>query len=260
MRRQRFTGELSRRRFCALVGSTVAGMSCRLGTTVSSGYAADNPRLLARYHPPLATITPGLYQFETGAVTSFMLVPESYRPSTRVPLVVALHGAGINADGPRAFLGPYAESDGFVLMIPESSDFTWDAIHGVYGPDLATLDAALGVAFRYCAIDNARICLEGFSDGASYALGVGITNPEIFTRVVAFSPGLVTPARPQTEKPKIFVSHGLQDPVLPIDLASRRIVPELEAEGYEVDYREYDGVHSVPPAIARAAVDFWMRT
>lgn len=258
MHRQ-YPGGMSRRHFCVALGSTLAGLSCRLGTTETSGYAADNPRLLARFHPPSANIAPGLYQFQTGTTTSFIVVPENYRPANPVPLVVALHGAGITADGPRAFLGPYAESDGFVLVIPESADFTWDAIHGVYGPDLVTIDAALGVAFRYCAIDPARICLEGFSDGASYALGVGITNPEIFTHVVAFSPGLVTRARSQPRKPRIFVSHGLQDTVLPIDLASRRIVPELEAEGYDVEYVEYDGVHSVPPAIARAAVDFWMR-
>jgi len=40
-------------------------------------------------------------------------------------------------------------------------------------------------------------CNRGFSDGASYALSVGITNGDLFTHVIAFSPGFVAPARQQ---------------------------------------------------------------
>jgi predicted esterase len=44
--------------------------------------------------------------------------------------------------------------------------------------------------------------------------------------------------------------------VLPIDRTSRRIVPELERSGYEVTYREFDGPHTVPPALAAEAADW----
>jgi predicted esterase len=53
----------------------------------------------------------------------------------------------------------------------------------------------------------------------------------------------------------VSVSHGTGDDVLPIDRTSRRIVPVLRDDGYEVDYREFDGGHVVPPEVAREAAD-----
>jgi phospholipase/carboxylesterase len=46
---------------------------------------------------------------------------------------------------------------------------------------------------------------------------------------------------------------------LPIDQTSRRIVPELERNGYEVRYREFAGGHSIPAEIAREAVEWFVR-
>ena len=233
----------------------MAGVACSKST---APFTPDPgiPRLAVRPGAPSETITPGLYRLHTAATSSLLLVPEGYSLNTPLPLVVALHGAGSEAQGPIDFFGPYAESSHFIVLAPESAGGTWDGVEGIYGPDLVTIDGALRLTFMRCAIDATRICLEGFSDGASYALGVGITNPEIFARVVAFSPGFVTDAEQQTRKPPIFISHGVRDGVLPIDMTSRVIVPELRADGYEITYMEFDGTHLIPPAIASAAVQF----
>jgi predicted esterase len=58
--------------------------------------------------------------------------------------------------------------------------------------------------------------------------------------VNSFSPGFMAPAG-RAGSPRTFVSHGTRDEVLPIDLCSCRIVPELERGSYEVTYREFDG-------------------
>ncbi|MBV9790701.1 MAG: phospholipase, partial [Chloroflexi bacterium] len=50
------------------------------------------------------------------------------------------------------------------------------------------------------------------------------------------------------------------DNVLPIDRCSRRIVPQVQRAGYNVLYREFDGPHTVPPAIAREAVDWYLQS
>ena len=42
---------------------------------------------------------------------------------------------------------------------------------------------------------------------------------------------------------------------LPIDPCSRNIVRQLRADGYPLDYLEFDGEHTIPPEAARAAVD-----
>jgi predicted esterase len=47
--------------------------------------------------------------------------------------------------------------------------------------------------------------------------------------------------------------------VLPIQRCSRRIVPQLEGAGYDVSYREFEGGHTIPAEIARAAHDWFVR-
>ena len=88
--------------------------------------------------------------------------------------------------------------------------------------------------------------------GSSYALSLGLTNGDLFDAVIAFSPGFSADGR-RHGTPSIFVSHGVEDTVLPIQATSRVIVPALKKRGYDVDYREFQGPHTVPPRIARAA-------
>lgn len=119
-------------------------------------------------------------------------------------------------------------------------------------------DGALRWAFDRCNVDPARVTVGGFSDGASYALGIGLGNGDLFSRVIAFSPGFVPHSDVDTQgKPRVFVSHGRQDPVLDIDGASRVIVPDLKSHGYDVTYVEFDGGHAAPAPVINQAMD-WM--
>jgi predicted esterase len=129
-------------------------------------------------------------------------------------------------------------------------------LFGEYGPDISSLDQALTQTFSRYAVDPTRLAIEGFSDGASYALSVGITNGDLFTHVIAFSPGFMAPAS-QVGSPRLFISHGTRDSVLPIDSCSRKIVPQVRRAGYDVLYREFDGPHTIPPAIADSALDWF---
>ena len=104
------------------------------------------------------------------------------------------------------------------------------------------------------AVDVSRLAVGGFSDGAGYALALGVTNGDLFTNVIAWSPGYMRfPA--ERGSPRIFVSHGTQDWVLPIDRCSRLLVPRLRAAGHDVYYREFDGLHTLPPELARMAIE-----
>jgi phospholipase/carboxylesterase len=190
----------------------------------------------------------------------YLYVPASYRPEIPLPLVLALHGAGGNVSGPLALLGPSAEALGFLILAVHSSDYSWDGVLGSYGPDVASIDTALRRAFARCRVDAARLVIEGFSDGASYALGLGLANGNLFTRIVAFSPGFLHESDTgRRGRPELFISHGRQDTVLPIDGASRQLVPRLQAEGYTVTSVEFDGGHGVPPDIAQTAVTWLLR-
>ncbi|HUH13354.1 MAG TPA: hypothetical protein VMK65_09600, partial [Longimicrobiales bacterium] len=97
-----------------------------------------------------------------------------------------------------------------------------------------------------------RVALGGFSDGASYALSLGQANGDLFTHVIAFSPGFMT-WEERVGQPEFFISHGVHDPILPIDQASRLIVPALTSAGYSVRYQEFEGSHAVPEDVAMQA-------
>jgi predicted esterase len=170
-----------------------------------------------------------------------------------VRLVVMLHGAGGVADSAVRRLHSEAEKHRLLLLAPQSASSTWDVLTGGYGPDVHNLDRLLAeVAATY---PLRGYTIGGFSDGASYALSLGITNGDVFDSVIAYSPGFEA-AEMANGRPGFFVSHGTADAVLPIDRCSRRIVPALEEAGYDVVYHEFDGGHAVPDAIQRKSLDW----
>ena len=183
----------------------------------------------------------------------FLFVPARATSADPLALVLMLHGAGGNG---RAGLAPFldqAEEGGVILLAPDSRGRTWDVLLQGWGPDVAFLDRALEHTFARYPVGPGRVSVEGFSDGASYALGLGLANGDLFRRIVAFSPGYV-PRSAAEGRPHIYVSHGIHDPVLPIDRCSRRIVPALQTRGYDVRYHEFDGGHDVPASIAEEAL------
>jgi len=193
----------------------------------------------------------------TTARDGYLYVPASYRAERPAPLALLLHGAGESALDGLALLRAQADAAGLILLAPASHDYTWDLISGRhYGPDVAGIDRALEHVFYTYRVDPGRVAVGGYSDGASYALSLGIANGDLFTHVLAFSPGFLAP--PGREgSPRIFVSHGTRDGWLPIDRCSRRVVPALEGAGYEVRYREFEGGHVVPSEISDEAVGWF---
>jgi phospholipase/carboxylesterase len=215
-------------------------------------------RLLARPGTPTQRIGPGMHPLGLGGDRDAALyIPEGYQPEQPAPFVLSLHGAGGNELSGLYPLQVLADEFGFILLSPASRGRTWDVILGGFGPDIAFLDRALAATFERCAVDPDRIAVSGFSDGASYALSIGITNGDLFPNILAFSPGFAAPG-PQQGEPRIFVSHGTRDEVLRIDYTSRRVVPVLQDAGYEVRYREFNGPHTVPDEIAREAVEWFL--
>ena len=167
-----------------------------------------------------------------------------------------LHGASNQA---RAMQFTYALADqfGVVIVAPDSREQTWDVVRDKFGVDVRFIDEALKHAFSRVTVDVKRIAIGGFSDGASYALSLGAVNGDLFTHVIAFSPGFIAPGA-RYGKPRIFISHGTEDRVLPIAYTSRLTVRKLTAEGYGVTYREFDGPHAVPPPIAREGFEWFV--
>ena len=65
-----------------------------------------------------------------------------------------------------------------ILVAPESRGATWDWFAtSSFGPDVAFIAAALAQARALYAVDAARLGMQGFSDGATYALSLGAPAP-----------------------------------------------------------------------------------
>jgi phospholipase/carboxylesterase len=227
----------------------------------AGAFALAQPRgdghVTAAIKPPTVPIAPGEHRLGlSGERDGLLIVPRGYRKETPAPLAVMLHGAGGSSRRVSALFAVATELD-VVLLVPESRGATWDAIRDRFGPDVDFLSRAVAHTVERCAIDRRRVAIGGFSDGASYALSIGLASGDFFTHVLAFSPGFIAPSAVRG-RPRIFVSHGTGDDVLPIARTSRRIVPELQNAGYQVKYREFDGPHAVPPAIAREGFDWFL--
>jgi phospholipase/carboxylesterase len=221
--------------------------------------SAEEGRLSARPSTQGARdFRPGLHELGlTRERDALLYVPEAYSPRRKSPLVLMLHGAGSCAERALRPFIPHAEKQNLILLAPPSRGSTWDVIMGGFGPDVEFIDEALALVFERYNIDEERLAVEGFSDGATYALSLGLTNGDLFSHVIAFSPEFLAPGD-IIRKPPIFVSHGTRDGVLPIEATSRRIVPRLESAGYEVEYVEFEGRHIAAPLMARRALAWFL--
>lgn len=248
---------MNRRTFLATAGASIAVIASCKDSAGASGDGSEH--LTARVTPPTSSLPPGLHAL--GLATGrdgLVYVPTRYSAATPLPLVVLLHGAGGTASNWFGSYGDRATANNFVMLAPDSRAASWDVRFGAFGPDVAFIDQALRYVFSVCAIDPQRMALAGFSDGASYALSLGVANGDLFSQLIPYSPGFLTDSTARG-KPQIFDSHGLQDTVLPINVASRPIVAKLRGRGYTVDYQEFAGGHEVPAAISDAAMA-WLQS
>jgi phospholipase/carboxylesterase len=201
---------------------------------------------------------PGPGQHPLGLDTvrdGLIYVPRGYRSDVPAPLAVFFHGAGGTAQSV-FYAFPMADAHGVIILAPDSRDQrTWDLVLGSYGADADFLSVALGQTLARCNVDRRRMIVAGHSDGASYALSFGIGAGDVFQQILAFSPGVLSPVA-VAGKPRIFISHGIGDTVMPIDDTSRRFVPRLKGLGYDVTYREYDGRHGVPADVVKAGFEW----
>ena len=242
---------ISRRQFGALAGGAIGALA--LGGAChskSEPVPANDGRLTVRPGAGVATSIQGEIALGLDAARDAILRLPTKATAAPLPLLVLLHGATESAEGVLGRLAPAVDETGIAVLAPNSRDSSWDAIRYTFGPDVIFLNRALERVFEKVPIDPRRISIGGFSDGATYALSLGLINGDLFSRVVAFSPGFVIDGTP-AGRPRFFISHGTDDPILPIDRCGRRVASSLKARGYEVTFREFAGGHTVPADIAR---------
>ena len=208
--------------------------------------------------PTRGALPPGRHRLGIAEDRDAVLyVPEGLDANTEIPLLLMFHGAGGFPEKVLPFLEEHAERNKFLLLAPHSMYPTWDIVIGGSGPDLERLHQALTAVTSHYRIDRNHLGFAGFSDGASYALSIGITNGDIASHVMAFSGGFMSIFMQEGE-PKVFIAHGLIDEQLPIDTAGRANAAKLKAAGYDVQFVEFNGLHVIHPPVVTMAVDFFL--
>ena len=242
--------QITRRQFSLTISGALAsfvlGDACRRAS--EPGQVGDG-RLTARPRPNVETTASGERALGLDSRRDAILRVPPTKGGNPFPLVVLFHGAGQNPESVLRHLRAPADEAGVAVLAPYSRNSSWDAIRGTFGLDVSFVNRSLELVFDSVAVDPARIAVGGFSDGATYALSLGLINGDLFRRVVAFSPGFVVEGAPQG-RPEFFISHGTNDPILPISRCSRLIVAGLQKRGYDVTFREFDGGHEIPEEIA----------
>jgi phospholipase/carboxylesterase len=248
---------VDRRSVLRSLALSAAGLAagCKLGPTPEY-VEPSNGRIDARPSTQTGFLAPGARPLllQPGR-DGRLYVPPGLTAGTPAPLILALHGATGSGQDMLNALSKYADQFGFVMLCPDSLDVTWDAIRGLYADDVRHVNSAMAYSFERCNIDPDRIGVVGFSDGASYSLGLGRLNGDLFHRAVAFSPGVLLQAT-DAFKPEVYITHGYRDGVLPMDTTSIPIVEELEARGYTVTFRKFDGGHWMPLAYVPEALQW----
>jgi len=210
----------------------------------------------------IASSAVGPPTISNGRTQGFLLAPETIDPERTYPLVTVLHGAGRQDE---LLVRAYREEPArrqALFFIPRSTSPTWDLLIGDDRPDLDFLEHAYAEIYRRVPVDHTRQALIGYSDGASYALAIGLSNPRLFAAIMGWAAGFVvfdpSGAAPTDPRPRILLEHGTDDPVFPFEQIALRNCAILRRLGYEVELRiDSGGVHWPSRAFQPAALDWF---
>ncbi len=213
-----------------------------------------------------------------------VFVPASYAPPQRLPVILFLHGSGeAGVDGllqTQVGLGAAIRRTPSrypaIVVFPQApTDSLW-----VGGPAQMAL-AALDQTMQEFQTDPARVYLTGLSLGGNGVWYLGYRYPSRFAALVpiagwvsdtvfrelkGFETAVPADSGPpfdalarQLKRVPIWIFHGEEDPVVPVE-ESRRAAAALQAAGGAVQYTELPGVehNAWDPAYSSTKFVAWL--
>jgi polyhydroxybutyrate depolymerase len=172
---------------------------------------------------------------DDGLERTFMLyLPSTYDRSVPMPLVIALHGRGVDGEGmilvTRKGFDRLAERDGFLVAYPDGIGLAWndgrrdqeadDRAHRENIDDVGFIDALTDMIVRDYNADPRRVYVTGISNGAimSYRLACELSN-----RIAAIAPVdgnipllFIDDCMPSRHIPVLAINN-VDDPVVPFE-------------------------------------------
>jgi len=187
----------------------------------------------------------GFVRVEEGPHRAVLLTPETIDPGTRLPLFTVFHGAGRQDELLVRTFREEPERRQALFLIPRSFDPTWDLIAGRGQADLEFLEWAWDLIYRRYPVDRDRQVLVGYSDGASYALSMALSNPGFFDAVLCWAAGFVVVDRAAVgrpgRRPRVYLEHGTHDELFPFEQIAVPMCENLRAAGCEVEFSVDEG-------------------
>lgn len=115
-------------------------------------------------------------------------LPPEYHHGRAYPVLVVLPSPGAD---PQEFLTPLiAEADrhGYIMIVPEWAGQFFGKGYSWTGAEHVFATAALRDVVRHFTVDNDKVFVVGFADGANMAMDVGASHPDLFAGVIAMGP------------------------------------------------------------------------
>ncbi|MBA2225983.1 carboxylesterase family protein [Thermogemmata fonticola] len=158
---------------------------------------AEPEHLLFRSGEPLsagAGLPSGIYRRITPStpdnprgIPYLLRLPPEYHHGRPWPVLIVLTHTTIPAAEALASVAREADRYGYILLAPDWTN-AFDSGWRWQGDDHAYVLDVLRDAIRHFCVDNDRVYLLGYAEGANMALDVGLSHPDLFAALAAFSP------------------------------------------------------------------------
>jgi phospholipase/carboxylesterase len=189
-----------------------------------------------------------------------LYVPEAWDGQASMPLVVALHGGSGHG---RDFLWSWlreARGRNVLVLSPTAQDRTWSIMGGADVDADRLRETIESVATRY-PVDRARVLLTGMSDGATYALLLGLRSGPPFTHLApacgVLHPLLFAGGLDRAQDFPIYLIHGALDWMFPVYTA-RMGRDALLSAGARLVYREIEDLSHTYPRDENPRILEWL--
>ena len=205
----------------------------------------------------------GSVSIELGPSRAVLLTPSAIEPDRSYPLITVFHGAGRQDEMLVKACREEPDRRGALFLIPRSVEPSWDLIHGGPGQcDLEFLEYAWDLIYRRYPIDPRRQVLIGYSDGASYALSLALSNPGFFDAALCWAAGFASMDRAavgaENKRTRFYLEYGTADPLFPFDQIALPMRENLTRAGYRVEFSVDEGGRHWPSgSFQREALDWY---
>ncbi len=205
---------------------------------------------------------------------TYLRLPDDYDPAKSYPLLVGLHGYGATGESFIKLWDSFKEHD-FIFICPETfypfslgkemgySWITWTEDKMINKQIEEKTEEYVEKVTKKISENYSisKVYLLGFSQGCGLAFTAGIRYHELFDGLMCFGGWLDTERLTDQsleagKNLKVFIAHGKEDKMVDFR-ESKSAESKLKEIGYEINFYEFEGGHSVPAEALQNAQEWF---